>query len=76
MYWIKNSDGALINLAKAASIEVSKGELLAYMIVGGKPHEEFIGNILFRGSDAECGKFRDHLFAKLQEQQRGYHEID
>ncbi len=74
MYWVKDCDSDLIDLAGPGHCILTKnGTVTSKRWAGDGNAIEFV---LFRGSDEECGRFRDHLFARLTSHQESVHVID
>lgn len=68
MFWIKDLNGDLVNLAAAHCIGVFAGaETAAVDAYFGQHSTEGSAMSLFRGTREECGQYRDNLYARLRE---------
>lgn len=74
MFWIKENQGNLINLALASDVKVQppdtdNGKYEVHAYTPGWNKDSYI--TLFIGTREECGQYRDNLYAHLREIQGG-----
>lgn len=71
MFWIKDRDGGLCNLARASDVRCCPPLALSQV---WEVRADFGSHqiVLFTGKREECGAYRDHLFEKLQDVQTNW----
>lgn len=73
MFWVKDTDGNLVNLAKCESIYVKGSKLKTCRWDGSEIPVEFT---LCIGAPEELGRYRDHLFDRLTKHQEHVHIVE